>query len=221
MTSQVAPRGREQRDRDDRGRNDRGRPDRGGRAVLGQGVFGVFGEMLVVGLVVSALALPLATLLPGLAAGSAHLGRAMSDRPSTMRDLAADVWLAIRGGWLYGLAVAALLTVLGWNVAVGLAGVIPGGTAIAAISAAMALAVVVVAGRSAAMWRPGAHWPRLIREAAEATRSDPAGSMLIAVALGVCAVVTWMYAPLALIAPGMFCFAATVVERRRHAAGQP
>ena len=68
----------------------------GGRRVA------AFGETLVVGLAVTALALPLVTAAPALAAGTRHLTNHVEGRSDTVGSLFRDGWRAIRTGWLFG-----------------------------------------------------------------------------------------------------------------------
>ena len=77
----------------------------GGRRVA------AFGETLVVGLAVTALALPLVTAAPALAAGARHLTNHVEGRSDTVGSLFRDGWRAIRTGWLFGLASAAVVGV--------------------------------------------------------------------------------------------------------------
>ncbi|GAA1694969.1 hypothetical protein GCM10009830_48500 [Glycomyces endophyticus] len=181
---------------------------------FGGGGLGLFGEMIVVGLVTTALSLLLVTALPALAAGTRHLDRHADDRSDGLRDLLRATWRACRGGWPAG-ALAALVTgLLGLNVALGVQGLVPGGTALAVVSAVLAAAVLAVAVRAAALWEPDADWRELLRDAAHLTTADPAGTAYVLTGLGAAAVVAWMFLPLIVIAPGMLAVALLVARRR-------
>lgn len=189
----------------------------GMRRFGGRGI-GAFGEMLVVGLAVTALSLPVVTAAPALAAGVRHLEAHLDDRPDSVRGLLSLAWEAIRTGWLFGLASAAVLGLLLLNVALGLQGLVPGGGALALVSGALAAAVAVVVCRTAALWRPGSRWPALVREGGSLTVGDPVGSLLVLAGLAVGLVVAWMLPPLIVIAPGLTAVALVGAERRRRPA---
>jgi hypothetical protein len=189
----------------------------GMRRFGGRGV-GAFGEMLVVGLAITALSLPVVTAVPALAAGARHLESHLTDRPDSVRGLFSLAWTAIRSGWLFGLASAAVIGALLLNVALGLQGLVPGGETLAAVSGALAAAVAVTVCRVAALWTPGSRWRTLWREGRSLALSDPIGSLLVLAGLGVGLVVAWMLPPLIVIAPGLTAVALVAAERRRLAA---
>ncbi|RMI06980.1 hypothetical protein [Cellulomonas triticagri] len=182
---------------------------------FGGGALAPFSQMLVVGLVVCALALPVVTALPALAAGVHHLDRHLSARRDGWGDLARLCWSAVRTGWWLGLAVTAVAALLALNVSAGALGLVPGGGAVAVVSAALGVALAVVAARTAALWTPGASWPALVREAAHLAWTDPVGSVFVLLGYGVSAVVVWMLPPLVVITPGMLAVALLAAERRR------
>jgi len=191
----------------------------GMRRFGGRGV-AAFGEMLVVGLAVTALSLPVVTAAPALAAGVRHLEAHLDDRPDSVRGLFSLAWEAIRTGWLFGVASAAVLGLLLLNVALGSQGLIPGGEALAVVSGALAAAVAVVVCRVAALWTPGSRWSQLWRAGGAAAVGDPIGSLLVLAGIGVGLVVAWMLPPLIVIAPGLTAVALVAAEHRRRAAGK-
>ncbi|MEU6249466.1 hypothetical protein [Glycomyces sp. NPDC047010] len=181
---------------------------------FGGGALGLFGEMIVVGLVVTALSLPLVTALPAVAAGTRHLDRHASDHSDGLGDLLRAAWLAFRTGWAASVVTALAVALLGLNVALGVQGLVPGGTPLAVVSAVFALVIAVVAVRAASLWEPSADWRDLLREAAALTTADPVGTAYVLIGLGVAAVVAWMFLPLIVIAPGMLAVALIAARRR-------
>jgi hypothetical protein len=188
------------------------------RPLLGGGRFGLFSESLVVGLGVSLLSLPVVTALPALAAGVAHLRRHLDGRSDTLADLWAEFRAACRGVWVVSVASVLLLFVLLFNVQVAGTGGLPGGTGVKVFSVVTAVTLLVVLLRSAAGWVPGARWKDVLRDAGRRTGDDLAGSFLLVVALGLCAVIVWMLPPLAVLVPGLLSLAVVAVERRASAA---
>jgi hypothetical protein len=184
------------------------------RPLLGGGRFGLFSEVLVVGLGVSLLSLPVVTALPAVAAGVAHLRRHVGGRSDTLADLWADFRVACRGVWVVSVASVLLLVVLAFNLRVSGSGGLPGGTGVRVFSAVTAVTLLVVLLRSAAGWVPDARWKDVLRDAGRRTGDDLAGSSLLVVALGLCAVIVWMLPPLAILVPGLLSLAVVAVERR-------
>ena len=187
------------------------------RPLLGGGRFGLFSESLVVGLGVSLLSLPVVTALPAMAAGVAHLRRHLEGRSDTVADLWAEFRAACRGVWVVSVASVLLLFVLLFNLQVAGTGALPGGTGVRVFSAVMAVTLLVVLLRAAAGWTAGASWKDVLRDAGRRTGDDLTGSFLLVVALGLCAVIVWMLAPLAVLVPGLLSLAVVAVERRATA----
>lgn len=182
---------------------------------FGGGAVAPFSQMLVVGLVVCGLSLPVVTAVPALAAGVFHLEQHLSARSDSLGALFRASWQAIKSGWWVGLITAAVLGLLAINISAGAQGLVPGGTIVVVASAAVALGIVVVVCRAAALWQPGRRWGDLLREGRELAVADPIGSAFVVTGLAVSAVVIWMLPPLVVITPGMLAIALVAAERRR------
>ncbi|MFC8192525.1 hypothetical protein ACFUMH_12795 [Cellulomonas sp. NPDC057328] len=184
------------------------------RAAFGGGRFGLLSEVLVVGLGVSVLSLPVVTVLPALAAGAAHVRRHLTGETDRVVDLWHEFVAALRGVWPYALASLALLVLLWFNTAVAGTGLLPGGTGVLVLSLAVAAMLAVVLLRAAGGWRRGASWRQVMRDAGARAGDDLAGSGLLVVAMGLCGVIVWMLAPLAVLVPGLLALAVVAVEHR-------
>ncbi len=182
--------------------------------------FALFGEVLSVAVVTLLLWLPVVTVLPALAAGTAHLRRYLEGRADPVRQLLSDFARSCRGVWGYGLAlpVGALLLVL--NVDIATYTDLPGGSALRVLSVLVGAAVAVVAlraaGRNAATRLVGrsSTWTENVRQGAELSVRDPAGSALLAAAVVVCAVIVWMLTALVIVVPGLLALAILGVDYR-------
>jgi hypothetical protein len=183
---------------------------------FGGGSVGAFGEMLVIGLVITALSLPLVTAVPALAAGTRHLERHLAHKRDSIRDLLSLGWQAIRSGWLFGLASLLVIVLLLINVELGARGAVPGGGALAVVSGVLAAAVAVLVTRVASLWEPGSSWTALWRSGRMLALTDPIGSGYVLAGLAVGAVIVWMLPPLIVIAPGLLAVALVAAERRRR-----
>ncbi|GAB3600010.1 hypothetical protein [Microbacterium tumbae] len=183
---------------------------------FGGGGVAVFGEMLVVGLGITALALPLVTFAPALAAGVRHLDEHLADRRDSLGALMSSGWRAIRSGWLFGLASSTVIALLLVNVALGAQGLVPGGGAFGAASGVLAFLALLVVCRVAALWTPDARWTELWREGRMLAFEDPVGSLFIGAGIAVGVTIVWMLPPLIVIAPGLLAVAAVAAERRRR-----
>lgn len=177
--------------------------------------FGLFSEMLLTGVVVAVLSVPVLTLLPALAAGTAHLHRYAAERSSTMPMLLRDFAAATRQLWPIAVGGVVVVGVLVLNAALLAKGAVPGGVPVALLMIALAIAVGIVCLRAAGRWWH-ARLPagEALRAAAQASRRDIGGSMIIALAVGMCTVLGWMLVPLAVLAPGLLALALLAVEQR-------
>ncbi|MUL43529.1 Poxvirus protein I5 [Streptomonospora sp. PA3] len=175
----------------------------------------LFGECLLVGALTLAAGLALVTLPAALAAGCAHV-RAHTDGEggTALADFAGRLRAAWTGSWRLGLAVPALAAVLAADVLIVAAFDPPGGAAALAGCAAAGAGGAVLLVRAAAAWRPGRAWRGALRSAAVRAGADPTGTALLAVALGVCAVVTWAMPPALVALAGCLLLAAVVVDKR-------
>ncbi|NUT46483.1 MAG: hypothetical protein HOV94_04050 [Saccharothrix sp.] len=183
--------------------------------------FALFGECLTAGVLVLLAALPVVTLVPALAAGCAHIKAHVDGETTTLRAFFARVRAGlrggVRGGWAVSVAVVAGFAVLAVDV-VFLRTRVAGGGFVAVVCAVAGVGLAVVVLRAAALWAPGASWVALLRAAAGRAAGDFGGSMLVVMALGVLAVVTWQLPPLVVPMVGCVLMAVVAVDRR-HTAG--
>ena len=189
------------------------------KPLLGGGRFGLFSEALLVGLGVSVLSLPIVTAVPALAAGVSHVRRHLDGRPDTLAALWEDFRAACRGVWLVSIGVPVLILVFLFNLQLAGTGSLPGGTGVRVATVFLVVVVLVVVLRAAAGWSPGASWGAVVQAATKRTGDDLFGTFLLAVALGLCAVMIWMLAPLAVIVPGLLALAVVAVEHRAAVRG--
>jgi hypothetical protein len=176
--------------------------------------FVLFGECLLAGLLTFALALPLVTLLPALAAGCAHIRAHVDGETTSVRAYFARFGDAFPGSVPFSLAAVAAFAVVTVDGLL-LRTAVPGGAFVAAFCGLAAAALSVVLLRAAATWSPGSSWRHLVREAAaRAATSDPSGSLLLVMALALLVIVTWQLLPLAVPMVGCVLMAAVAVERR-------
>lgn len=182
--------------------------------------FALFGEVVIVGVLLALLALPLVTALPALAAGIAHLRRHLAGEGVEVARLLRDTAAAWRALWPLALAFPVAALLLLWNLSLAEAGVVPGSAALRWGSLALLVAWVVLLLRTAAAWRPGEPAPPAfdaLAEAVDAARRDPAGSLLLGAAAVMCAVFVWMLLPMLLFTGGLLALATVAVDLRRRA----
>jgi hypothetical protein len=183
--------------------------------------FGLFGETLLVGVVVAVCVVPAVTALAGLAAGTRHLRRHVAGEGDGLRRLLADMRDAMRDLIVPGAVLVAALLVVAFDLwLLGFVDV-PGEPVVALLLVAAAISAVVVAMRWAACWVPGAPWRPQLRAAARISRRDPVGSGLLAAAAGAAALFVWMYPPLFVLAGGLAALGCLGVEARRASRAEP
>jgi hypothetical protein len=174
----------------------------------------LFGEVVITGAVVAVLSVPVVTALPALAAGTAHLRRHLTGESVRVADLLRDFRAAWRVLWPAGLAAAGVALLLLWNLSLAQADVIPGSGGVLAVALLLLALLPVLMLRTAVVWRPERALPDLLREAADATRHDLAGSVLLLVACGMALMFVWMLPPLVLLTGGLLALAAVAVDLR-------
>jgi hypothetical protein len=190
------------------------------RAPRKESVFGerfaVFAECLLTGVWIAVASLGVVTYPAAFAAGARHLRRRTSHEVGGWREFVADFRVAVRGGWLAGLAGWAAAAAVWVDVQAVRAG-IPGGPLVGAIGVFALIGLAVAGLRAAAVWTPEATWRALLAAAGRRTVLDPAGSFLIVGGLAVVAVSALFVAPLAVPVLGAVAAAAVAVEERyRH-----
>lgn len=193
------------------------KPTRASRAlggvITGRGL-GLFAEVIVVALVVAVCALPVVTALPAFAAGARHLRRHVEGEDDGMRSLLRDLRDAFRGGWLWGIGAGVAATAVVWNATGGYIDGVPGGPAIVTASLVMSAPALLALLRACAAWKPGDQWSALVRAAVTRLLADVPGTLLLALAVALTVLIVWMFAPLAVLAPGLLLLGAVAVESR-------
>lgn len=176
--------------------------------------FSVFSECLLTGVWITVAALPLVTFPAAFAAGCRHLRRYLAGEAGGVREFAADVREAFRGGRRLSLLWWAALALLAFDWQVARSGLLPGGGPLIVVSLLGLPAVAVWGLRSAAAWQPGTPWARTVRTAGRRTLTDPAGSLLLVGGFVALALAAWQIPPLA--APALGCLAAAAVAADRR-----
>ena len=184
-----------------------------------QSRFGLLGEVLTVGILVTVASLPLVTLPAALVAGTAHLRRFLRAEEASLALSFADFKKALAGGVVVGIAAIALTLVLLLDIDLAGSGTLPGGPLIGLVGwlglAGVGLALFTAAG----LWTADSGWRGALQGLPAAVRSDPAGAAYTIVTGVFAVVVTWQLAPL--IVPALGCVVLAIVaipERPRRGA---
>ena len=173
------------------------------------GVFALFGEVLLVGLLIAVVSLPVVTLPAALAAGVSHLRRFVAAEDTKLSLFWADVWRALPGGAAVGGGTLVLTLLLLLDIDLARSGSLPGGAAVGLVGWA-GLAVLAVALLAAAgAWTPDRGWAGSIRAVPALVRSDLAGALYLLATAGFVVVLTWVLPPL--LVPALGCAALAVV----------
>ncbi|MFE3830365.1 hypothetical protein [Streptomyces sp. NPDC059092] len=179
--------------------------------IFGSG-FSLFADVLLAGLLTSVACLPVVTAPAAFAAASESLRQAAGDgTPVTLGTYTRALRARLSaGGLAAGLALPLLAVVLLADAAVARSA-LPGAGAVAPALALLAWGAVVVGLRATALDAPH----RLsVREGLVRSVADPRGSLLLAGAVLLTALLAWSIPLLVPLLPGPLAFAATVVELR-------
>lgn len=180
------------------------------------GSFNLFGEVLLVGLLVVAGGILIVTLPAALAAGIRHLRRYLNAEASHQRQFWQDYKRALVPGLAVGFAALALALLLVLDIDLARSGVLPGGTVIEVIGWVGLALVAVVLLAAAGAWEPESGWRTALKSVPVTLVGDPAGALyLVATAIFVC-VVTWALPPLVIAGLGCAALAVVAIPARRR-----
>lgn len=177
--------------------------------------FALFGEVLMVGVLVTLAGILVVTLPAALVAGIRHLRRFIAAEGSPMSAFWSDYRRALPGGLAVGTGAVLLSGVLVIDIFVAGSGALPGGQVIAALGWVGLAAVAVALLIAASQWSPESRWLPALRAVPRQVAADPVGALYLAVAAGLTGVVTWMLFLLFVPALGCATLAAVAVPHRR------
>lgn len=181
--------------------------------------FGLLGEVLTAGLLVTIASLAIVTMPAALVAGVGHTRRFLRGEESTLARAWGDFKSALVGGIAVALAALALVVILLVDLDLSNSGFLPGGPLVGAIGG-LGLAVVGLAlFTTAGLWSPKTGWRGALRALPAAVRWDPAGAGYTVATGFFAVVVTWQLIPL--VVPALGCVVLAIVAipertRRRH-----
>lgn len=166
-------------------------------------------EVLLIGVLVTAAALPVLTALPAAAAGAVLLRELVDDgRTPTARRFVVLLGQAVRDPFAVVLPLVVLA--VGALDVLALLGGLPGASVLGPVIGLALAAVVLVLLRAAARWNPGDRWAVLLT----APSRDRVGYAYLVAALAVAGLVVVQAPAFAVVVPGLLVFAAVAVERR-------
>lgn len=178
--------------------------------------FALFGEVLLIGLLVLVVGALIVTLPVALAAGIRHLGRYVAAEDSRLGLFWRDVRAGVAGGAVVGLVALVIAAVLGVDILLARTGMLPGGVVIEAVGwtglAALAVALLVAAGA----WEPTAGWRQAVRDVPAIIRGDVRALAFYIAAVALVVILTWMLPPLLPAALGCAVLAVVAVPHRRR-----
>lgn len=183
------------------------------------GVFALFGEVLLVGVLVALVSVLLVTLPAALAAGMRHLHRFIAAEDTSLALFWDDVRRAALPGTAVGAGLLAVAAVLSLNLHLAGSGLLPGGAVVQVVGwvGLALLALVLLLGSGA--WNPEDGWVQAMRRVPGLIRVDPPGALYVMSAAGFVVVVTWASTPL--LVPALGCAALAVVAIPARPKGRP
>ncbi|MFG3257183.1 hypothetical protein [Streptomyces sp. NPDC048172] len=178
--------------------------------VFGSG-FTLFADMLLVGLLTTVACLPVLTAPAAFATASATLRGTMRGEPVQAGAYVRGLRARLTARTLAAGLVPPLLALVLLVDAALVRGTLPGAGAMALALALLALGAAVVGLRATALEAP---YRLSVREALVRTVADPRGTLLLAAAVLLAAVLAWAMPLMVPLLPGPLAFAATVVDLR-------
>lgn len=182
------------------------------------GRFALFGEIMLMGLVVTVVALPLITLPLALAAGARHLRRYLKGEASGVRAFWDDLKAGFGGGLLVGLAMLVLLAAAILSLFIAPTDLTGFGVVMTVVAwiaiAATAVIVLMLAGD----WEPITGWQGAFRRIGDRFEADPIAPAYLLFAAALVVVCFWQLGPLVIPALGVAVFLVVVLRERREPA---
>ena len=173
----------------------------------------LFGEVLLVGVLVGVASLPVVTALAAAGAGAVLVDELVHDqRKPAVRRFLALLAVSLREPVVW-MAPALLLGVGGLDT-LALAAGLPGGRVLGPVLLVLLVFGLLCGIRGAARWRPGHTWRATLGAAAPVVLRDWTGSGLLLGALVVLGVIVAGLPAFWLVAPGLLTLAAVAVEQR-------
>lgn len=176
--------------------------------------FALFGEVLLIGLIITITSLPLVTLPAALAAGIRHLRRLTRAEDARFALYVHDVRRALAGGAVVGIAALVATAILLLDIDLARSGFLPGAALVETIGwLGLAVLGTALLAMSAA-WAPETGWRPTARAALRTVRADPRGGLLLTAAAGFVVVITWALPPLIIAGLGCAALAAVAAPER-------
>ncbi|HJP74113.1 MAG TPA: hypothetical protein VJ914_07590 [Pseudonocardiaceae bacterium] len=173
----------------------------------------LFGEVLLVGVLVGVASLPVVTTLAAAGAGAVLVDELVHDqRTPTLRRFLALLAVSLREPVVW-MAPALLLAVGGLD-ALALAAGLPGGRLVGPVVLALLVFGLLCGIRGAARWRPDQSWRAALGAAPLVVLRDWKGSGLLLGGLVVLGAVVAGLPAFWLVVPGLLTLAAVAVEQR-------
>lgn len=173
------------------------------------GAFALLGEVLLVGLLMTAVSVAVVTAPAALAAGIRHLRRYVAAEDSRLALFWSDVRAGLVGGLGVGAVALAATLVLLLDIDLARSGFLPGGAVVEAVGWAGLAALAITLLLAAGAWTPGSGWRGAVRAIPDAARGDVVGVLYLLATAAFVVVVTWALAPL--LVAGLGCAALAVV----------
>ncbi|WP_127473330.1 DUF624 domain-containing protein [Microbacterium sulfonylureivorans] len=179
------------------------------------GAFALFGEVLLVGVLVTVAGLAVITLPAALAAGIRHLRRYLNAEASHARTFWQDFRRALPGGIVVGVAGVVIAAVLVLDIGLANSGALPGGAAVSVIGWAGLVAGAVALLAAAGSWAPDLGWRAAVRSVPASVTADPRGAFYLAATAAFVGIATWMLVPMIIPALGCAALAVVAIPTRR------
>lgn len=176
--------------------------------------FALFGEVLLVGMLMTALCVPLVTVPIALAAGIRHLRRYLNAEDSRLALFWIDVRRGVAGGAVVGLVTVVLVLILLLDIDLAGTGTLPGGPLIAVVGWLGLAATGVALLTAASAWSPEHGWRGAVRRIPTLVADDVRGALYLVATLVFVAAVTWALPPLLIAGLGCAALAAVAIPVR-------
>jgi len=176
--------------------------------------FALFGEVLMIGMLVTLIGLPLITLPAALAAGIRHLRRYVHAEDSRLTFFWSDLRAGVARGLVVGLGALVLTLILLLDIDLAASGALPGGVVVSTVGWVGLASLGVTLLVAAAAWTPETGWRRALRSVPGSLARDFPGALYLVSTVVFVVVVTWALPPLIIAGLGCAALAAVAIPER-------
>lgn len=183
--------------------------------------FALFGEVMLVGILTSALSLAVVTVPLALAVNARHLRAYLKGEDSGVRAYLADLRAGLGGGLLVGLAMVVVCAAAIFSILIAADDLTGLGPVMVFVGWFVIAATATILLMLAGDWNPETGWRGAIKRIGDQFEADPAATVYLLVTACFVGLAGWQFGPLVVPAAGLAVFIAVAIPHRPRRGDRP